>query len=53
MALASNNVSESAQIGQGGYGKVFKGHLPDGTVVGIKREEEGSYCKVRGSSLQK
>ncbi|KAH1214511.1 putative LRR receptor-like serine/threonine-protein kinase [Glycine max] len=42
MALASNNFSESAQIGEGGYGKVYKGHLPDGTVVAIKRAQEGS-----------
>ncbi|KAK7321430.1 hypothetical protein VNO77_32075 [Canavalia gladiata] len=42
MALATDNFSDSAQIGQGGYGKVYKGHLPDGTVVAIKRAQEGS-----------
>ncbi|CAJ1970784.1 unnamed protein product [Sphenostylis stenocarpa] len=42
MASATNNFSNSAQIGQGGYGSVFKGLLPDGTVVAIKRAQEGS-----------
>ncbi|KAJ4972144.1 hypothetical protein NE237_005243 [Protea cynaroides] len=40
MALATNNFS--TQIGQGGYGKVYKGILADGTVVAIKRAQEGS-----------
>lgn len=42
MALATNNFSNSTQVGQGGYGKVYKGILADGTVVAIKRAEEGS-----------
>ncbi|QCE01091.1 leucine-rich repeat family protein [Vigna unguiculata] len=42
MASATNKFSDSAQIGQGGYGRVFKGLLPDGTVVAIKRAQEGS-----------
>lgn len=42
MALAANNFTQSAQIGEGGYGKVYKGILPDGTVVAIKRAQEGS-----------
>ncbi|KAF7816252.1 putative LRR receptor-like serine/threonine-protein kinase [Senna tora] len=42
MALATNNFSDSSQVGQGGYGKVYKGILADGTVVAIKRAQEGS-----------
>ncbi|GMH07441.1 hypothetical protein Nepgr_009281 [Nepenthes gracilis] len=42
MALATNNFSNSAQVGQGGYGKVYKGILADGTLVAVKRAQEGS-----------
>ncbi|KAK6927196.1 Leucine-rich repeat-containing N-terminal, plant-type [Dillenia turbinata] len=42
MALATNNFSSSTQVGQGGYGKVYKGILADGTIVAIKRAQEGS-----------
>ncbi|KAH7837830.1 hypothetical protein Vadar_018522 [Vaccinium darrowii] len=42
LALATNNFDASAQVGQGGYGKVYKGTLADGTVVAIKRAQEGS-----------
>lgn len=42
MALATNNFSDSTQVGQGGYGKVYKGILADGTLVAIKRAQEGS-----------
>ncbi|XP_059429387.1 probable LRR receptor-like serine/threonine-protein kinase At1g06840 isoform X2 [Corylus avellana] len=42
MALATNNFNISTQVGQGGYGKVYKGILADGTVVAIKRAQEGS-----------
>ena len=42
MALATNNFSNSTLVGQGGYGKVYKGILADGTVVAIKRAQEGS-----------
>ncbi|KAL4313064.1 hypothetical protein GQ457_01G035990 [Hibiscus cannabinus] len=42
MAHATDNFNSSTQIGQGGYGKVYKGSLSDKTVVAIKRAEEGS-----------
>ncbi|CAA6654576.1 unnamed protein product [Spirodela intermedia] len=42
MALATNNFSDSSQVGVGGYGKVYKGILANGSVVAIKRAEEGS-----------
>lgn len=42
MATATNNFNSSAQVGQGGYGKVYKGILADGTIVAIKRAQEGS-----------
>ncbi|KAL5711583.1 hypothetical protein ACHQM5_022014 [Ranunculus cassubicifolius] len=42
MAFATNNFSDSNQIGQGGYGKVYRGSLSDGTIVAVKRALEGS-----------
>ncbi|KAF9670969.1 hypothetical protein SADUNF_Sadunf13G0124300 [Salix dunnii] len=43
MALATNNFSSSSQVGQGGYGRVYKGFLADGRTVAIKRAEESSF----------
>nr|GEV95661.1 hypothetical protein [Tanacetum cinerariifolium] len=41
MALATQKFSSSSVVGRRGYGKVYKGILWDGTVVAIKRAEEG------------
>ncbi|KAL3349924.1 hypothetical protein AABB24_022799 [Solanum stoloniferum] len=38
----TNNFSESNYIGSGGYGKVYRGTLPDGQLIAIKRAEQAS-----------
>lgn len=42
MKQATNNFDSSSEVGQGGYGKVYRGILADGTAVAIKRAQEGS-----------
>ncbi|KAJ9179690.1 hypothetical protein P3X46_008029 [Hevea brasiliensis] len=42
MALATDNFNSLAQVGRGGYGKVYRGILSDNTTVAIKRAEQGS-----------
>ncbi|KAG5550794.1 hypothetical protein RHGRI_015678 [Rhododendron griersonianum] len=42
MELATNHFDSSTQVGQGGYGNVYRGILADDTIVAIKRAKEGS-----------
>lgn len=42
MALATDNFNSASLVGQGGYGKVYRGILADGTIAAIKRAQEGS-----------
>ncbi|XP_058110827.1 leucine-rich repeat receptor protein kinase HPCA1-like [Magnolia sinica] len=39
---STNNFSESNEVGSGGYGKVYRGTLPSGQMVAIKRAQQGS-----------
>ncbi|KAK6263924.1 hypothetical protein SCA6_019358 [Theobroma cacao] len=38
----TNNFSEANDIGSGSYGKVYKGTLPTGELIAIKRAQQGS-----------
>lgn len=42
LSRATNDFHAERELGQGGYGKVYKGELADGVVVAIKRAQEGS-----------
>ncbi|XP_061360154.1 wall-associated receptor kinase-like 2 [Gastrolobium bilobum] len=37
---ATDNYNRSRFLGQGGYGMVYKGMLPDGTIVAVKKSKE-------------
>ncbi|XP_021719546.1 receptor-like serine/threonine-protein kinase SD1-8 [Chenopodium quinoa] len=37
MAVATNNFDDATKLGQGGFGRVYKGVLPDGQEVAVKR----------------
>ncbi|CAN1228274.1 Probable LRR receptor-like serine/threonine-protein kinase At1g06840 [Linum perenne] len=44
---ATSGFTGNTQIGQGGYGKVYKGVLGEGTVVAIKRARQGSLTSEK------
>ncbi|XP_019176965.1 PREDICTED: probable leucine-rich repeat receptor-like protein kinase At5g49770 [Ipomoea nil] len=42
LAKCTNNFSEANTVGSGGYGKVYRGILPHGQLIAIKRSQQGS-----------
>ncbi|WVZ96907.1 hypothetical protein U9M48_042487 [Paspalum notatum var. saurae] len=42
LKFCTNDFREINAIGAGGYGRVYRGKLPDGMLVAIKRSKEGS-----------
>lgn len=50
MKIATNNFE--TEIGQGGYGRVYKACLGDGKVVAIKRAHEGSLQRGKEFSTE-
>ncbi|XP_006654184.1 probable LRR receptor-like serine/threonine-protein kinase At1g56140 isoform X2 [Oryza brachyantha] len=43
LKLATDNFSSQNIIGEGGYGPVYKGKLPDGRVIAVKQLSESSH----------
>ncbi|XP_073045546.1 BRASSINOSTEROID INSENSITIVE 1-associated receptor kinase 1-like isoform X4 [Primulina eburnea] len=49
LRVASDNFSNKNILGRGGFGKVYKGRLADGSLVAIKRLKEE---RIQGGGLQ-
>ncbi|CAK9155934.1 unnamed protein product [Ilex paraguariensis] len=49
LQVASDNFSNKNIIGRGGFGKVYKGRLADGSLVAIKRQKEE---RTQGGELE-
>ncbi|GAU36631.1 hypothetical protein TSUD_387830 [Trifolium subterraneum] len=47
ISTATNNFSSANKIGQGGFGSVYKGELPDGLEIAVKR-----LSKTSGQGLE-
>ncbi|KAL1357421.1 protein NSP-INTERACTING KINASE 2 isoform X1 [Arachis hypogaea] len=42
LQVATNNFSSKNLVGKGGFGNVYKGYLPDGTAIAVKRLKDGN-----------